>query len=151
MFNKVVLVGRMTRDPELRRTGTGKAVASFTIALNRKFASPNGQVLADFIPCVVWNKMAENVDKYCSKGSLVGVSGRLQSRSYENSKGQKVFVVEAVCEDIRFLDTKKKGTTDVVQEDHPDNFNGKDILDNIDKEYLDSFNSFDIIEDDMQF
>ena len=80
MMNRVVIVGRMTRDPELRRTGNGTAVTSFTLALNRNYNSADGQQ-ADFIPVVVWNKAAENVAQYCSKGSLVGVDGRLRSRS----------------------------------------------------------------------
>ena len=83
MLNRVVLVGRMVRDPELRRTGNGTPVASFTIAMNRNFASQNGERQADFIPCVVWNKAAENTARYCGKGSLVGVEGRLQNRSYD--------------------------------------------------------------------
>lgn len=107
MLNRVVMVGRMTRDPELRRTGSGAAVTSFTLALNRNYNSADGQQ-ADYIPCVVWNKIAENVERYCSKGSLVGVDGKLQSRSYENSNGQKVFVVEVRCDSVQFLETKKQ-------------------------------------------
>ena len=105
MINRVVLVGRMTRDPELRRTNTGAAVTSFTLALNRNYNSADGQQ-ADYINCVVWNKGAENVERYCSKGSLVGVEGRLRSRSYDNAQGQKVYVVEVVCDSVQFLETK---------------------------------------------
>ena len=107
MINRVVMVGRMTRDPELRRTGSGAAVTSFTLALNRNYNSADGQQ-ADYIPCVVWNKVAENVERYCSKGSLVGVEGRLRSRTYDNAQGQKVFVVEVVCDSVQFLETKSK-------------------------------------------
>ena len=107
MINRVVMVGRMTRDPELRRTGSGNAVTSFTLAVNRTFKT-NDEQQADYIPCVVWNKAAENVEKYCSKGSLVGVEGRLRSRSYDNAQGQKVFVVEVVCDSVQFLETKSK-------------------------------------------
>ena len=78
MINRVVMVGRMTRDPELRRTGSGAAVTSFTLALNRNYNSADGQQ-ADYISCVVWNKVAENVAQYCSKGSLVWLEGRLRS------------------------------------------------------------------------
>ena len=80
MINRVVLVGRMTRDPELRRTPQGDAVTSFTLAVNRNYTSRDGQQQADFINCVVWRKPAENVERYCSKGSLVGVEGRIQTR-----------------------------------------------------------------------
>ena len=90
MINRVVMVGRMTRDPELRRTGNGAAVTSFTLALNRNYNSADGQQ-ADYISCVVWNKVAENVAQYCAKGSLVGVEGRLRSRSYDNAQGQRVY------------------------------------------------------------
>ena len=90
----------MTRDPELRRTNTGAAVTSFTLALNRNYNSADGQQ-ADYINCVVWNKGAENVERYCSKGSLVGVEGRLRSRSYDNAQGQKVYVVEVVCDSVQ--------------------------------------------------
>ena len=102
MINRVVLVGRMTRDPELRRTPQGDAVTSFTLAVNRNFTSRDGQQQADFINCVVWRKPAENVERYCFKGSLVGVEGRIQTRSYDNSQGQKVYVVEVLCDSVQF-------------------------------------------------
>ncbi len=105
MINNVVLVGRMTRDPELRRTGNGTPVTSFTLAVNRTFKSENGPD-ADFINCVVWNKQAENTERYCSKGSLVGVTGRLQTRSYDNNQGQRVYVTEVVCDSVQFLETR---------------------------------------------
>jgi len=106
MINRVVLVGRLSRDPELRRTPRGDAVTSFTLAVNRNFTSREGQQQADFINCIVWRKPAENVEKYCSKGSLVGVEGRLQTRSYDNSQGKKVYVVEVICDSVQFLETK---------------------------------------------
>ena len=107
MINRTILIGRMTKDPELRRTGQGNAVASFNLAVNRNFKSNDGQQEADFIPCVCWNKLAENIDTYCSKGSLVGVEGSLRSRNYDNSQGQKVFVVELLCDSVQFLETKR--------------------------------------------
>ena len=94
MINRVVLVGRMTRNPELRRTQQGDAVTSFTLAVNRNFTSGDGQRQADFINCVVWRKPAENVERYCSKGSLVGVEGKIQTRTYDDKDGKTVFVVE---------------------------------------------------------
>ena len=107
MLNRVALVGRMTKDPELRRTGNGKAVASFNLAVNRNFKTGDGQE-ADFLNIAAWGKVAENTANYCSKGSLVSVDGRLQSRSYENNQGQKVFVTEVVADSVQFLDHKKK-------------------------------------------
>lgn len=107
MINNIVLVGRMTRDPELRRTSSGEAVTSFTLAVNRPYESADGQQ-ADYPNCVIWGKGAENVDKYCSKGSLVGVEGRLRTRSYDNAQGNRTYVTEVVCQRVQFLDTKKK-------------------------------------------
>lgn len=107
MINRVVLVGRMTKDPELRRTQSGAAVTNFTLAVNRNFKT-DGQPDADFINCVIWNKSAENVERYCFKGSLVGVEGRIQSRQYEAQDGTKRTVVEVVCDSVQFLETKAK-------------------------------------------
>ena len=106
MVNRAVLVGRMTRDPELSRTLQGDAVTSFTLAVNRNFTSRDGQQQADFINCVVWRKSAENVERYCSKGSLVGVEGRIQTRSYENPQGQKKYIVEVICDVVQFMETR---------------------------------------------
>lgn len=105
MLNRVTLVGRLTRDVELRRTGSGKAVASFTLAVNRNFKTGGGQE-ADFINCVCWGKIAENTANYCSKGSIVSVDGRIQTRNYDNNQGQKVFVTEVVADSVQFLDTR---------------------------------------------
>ena len=149
MINRVVLVGRMTRDPELRRTNTGSAVTSFTLALNRNYNSADG-VQADYIPCVVWNKTAENVEKYCSKGSLVGVEGRLRSRSYDNAQGQKVYVVEVVCDSVQFLETRAaRERAQQPTANRNDFFDVKPM--NLEKEFDNSFDSFDIMEDDIQF
>jgi len=157
MLNRVVLVGRMVRDPELRRTGTGVAVTSFTIAMNRNFTNQQGERQADFIPCVVWNKAAENTARYCGKGSLVGVDGRLQSRTYENQEGKKVNVIEVVCDSVQFLETRASSerrvqTQSTQEQPNIDNdlFNGMSNED-IQKEFDNSINAFDIMDDDIQF
>ena len=106
-INNVTLVGNMTRDPELRRTATGKAVTTFTLALNRIKSSSDGQQ-ADYISCVVWGKIAESTAQYCSKGSKVGVVGHLQSKSYDNAQGQRVYVTEVVCEQVDFINTRNQ-------------------------------------------
>ncbi|EGQ4484046.1 single-stranded DNA-binding protein [Staphylococcus pseudintermedius] len=106
MINRVVLVGRLTKDPDFRTTPSGVSVATFTLAVNRTFTNAQGEREADFINCVVFRKQAENVKKYLSKGSLAGVDGRLQSRSYENQEGRRVFVTEVVCDSVQFLETK---------------------------------------------
>lgn len=106
MFNQVTLVGRITKDPELRYTADGIAVANFTIALNRNFKNVNGEYDADFVNCHIWRKQAESTANYCLKGSLVGITGRLQSRHYENQEGKRVYLTEVLVEDIRFINLK---------------------------------------------
>lgn len=106
MLNRVVLVGRLTRDPGLRYTPNGVAVASFSLAVNRTFTNQHGEREADFINIVVWRRQAENVANYLKKGSLAGVDGRLQSRSYENNQGQRVFVTEVVADSVQFLEPR---------------------------------------------
>ena len=107
MINRVVLVGRLTRDPELRKTTTGTSVASFTLAVDNRIKDANGQYTTSFIPCVVWKEQAENCVRFIHKGSLVGVEGRLNHRTYDNQEGKKVQVIEVVCDSIRFLESKK--------------------------------------------
>lgn len=106
MINQVTLVGRMTKDPELRYTADGIAVSNFTLALNRTFKSTNGEYEADFVNCNVWRKQAESLANYCLKGSLIGITGRLQSRFYDNKEGKRIYVTEVVAEDIRFITLK---------------------------------------------
>ncbi|MCG7196540.1 single-stranded DNA-binding protein [Pediococcus pentosaceus] len=106
MINRTVLVGRLTRDPELRYAGSGAAVATFTVAVNRIFTNSQGEREADFINCVMWNKTAENFCNFTRKGSLVGIDGRIQTRSYENQQGQRVYVTEVVAENFSLLESK---------------------------------------------
>lgn len=108
MLNRVVLVGRLTKDPEYRTTPSGVSVATFTLAVNRTFTNAQGEREADFINCVVFRRQADNVNNYLSKGSLAGVDGRLQSRNYENQEGRRVFVTEVVCDSVQFLDLKMR-------------------------------------------
>jgi len=106
VLNRVVLVGRLTRDPELRYTPNGVAVANFTVAANRPFRNQQGEQEADFINCVVWRKAAENLATYMKKGSMIGVDGRIQTRSYENQEGRMVYVTEVLAENIQFLESR---------------------------------------------
>ncbi|OJH01715.1 single-stranded DNA-binding protein [Staphylococcus hominis] len=106
MINRVILVGRLTKDPEYRQTPSGVSVATFTLAVNRSFTNSQGEREADFINVVVFRKQAENVNKYLSKGSLAGVDGRIQSRSYENNEGRRVFVTEVIADSVQFMDSK---------------------------------------------
>ena len=104
MMNRVVLVGRLTKDPELRYTPNGVPVATFTLAVNRTFSNQQGESEADFINCVVWRKPAENVANFLKKGSLAGVDGRIQTRNYEGQDGKRVYVTEILAESVQFLE-----------------------------------------------
>lgn len=104
-MNKTILIGRLTKDPELRYTPNGIAVANFTIAVNRPFAK-EGDQQADFINCVVWRRLAENLANYQRKGNQIAVEGRIQTRSYENQEGKRVYVTEVVADNIQYLDSK---------------------------------------------
>lgn len=128
MINRVVLVGRLTKDPELRYTpNTATAITNFTLAVNRNFTNQQGERDADFVPIVVWRAQAEHCANYLKKGSLAGIDGRLQTRSYDTPEGQRRFVTEVVADNVRFLDSKKKENIDSdchnfgeeVDEDHP--------------------------------
>jgi single-strand DNA-binding protein len=106
MINRVVLVGRLTKDPELKYTPSGAAVANFTLAVNRPFSNQEGNREADFINCVIWRRQAENAANFLRKGSLAGVEGRIQTRSYDNQEGRRVYVTEVVAESVQFLEPK---------------------------------------------
>ena len=116
MINRVVLVGRLTRDPELRYTPNGVAVANFTIAVNRPFSNQQGEREADFISIVVWRAQAENVANYVKKGHSVGLDGRLQTRSFDNSEGKRQFVTEVVADSVQFLEPKGSGQSGNTQQ-----------------------------------
>lgn len=147
MLNRALLVGRLTRDPELRRTGSGKAVTSFNLAVERNFKSDDQE--ADFINCVCWGKIAENTERYCSKGSLVSVDGRIQTRNYENNQGQKVYVTEVVAESVQFINTRRddQATTQspVNNQSHVNNYVPNEPI----QQYAE--NDYMMQEDDIQF
>lgn len=105
-MNKVFLIGRLTRDPELRYTSSNIAVATFSIAVDRNFSNAEGEREADFINIVVWRKQAENVKNYMHKGSQVAIDGRIQTRSYDDTDGKKRYVTEVVADNVQFLDSK---------------------------------------------
>ncbi len=105
-MNKVILVGRLTRDPEIRTTPNGVSVCSFTIAVNRRFKNAQGEYDADFINCVAWRQSAELLGKYFSKGRMVGVVGSIQTRNYDNKDGQKVYVTEVSVDEVHFVESK---------------------------------------------
>ena len=106
MINNVVLVGRMTRDADLRYTPSNQAVATFTLAVNRNFKNQAGEREADFINCVIWRQQAENLANWAKKGTLVGITGRIQTRNYENQQGQRVYVTEVIAENFQVLESR---------------------------------------------
>lgn len=108
MLNNVCLVGRMTKDAELRYTPNNQAVATFRLAVNRNFKSQNGEREADFINCVIWRQQAENLANWAKKGALIGITGRIQTRSYENQQGQRVYVTEVIADSFQLLEFNKQ-------------------------------------------
>ena len=119
MINRVVLVGRLTKDPVLRKTGAGKSVVSFTTACDRKVKA-EGQPTADFINCIAWNKVADLMAQYLHKGSLVGVEGRIQTRSYDDQTGKRVYITEVVADSVQFLESKSASANNVQAGYTPD-------------------------------
>ena len=109
MLNRVVLIGRLTRDPELRYSPSGVAVTNFTLAVDRKFKNAQGEKETDFIPCVVFKQLAEHCANYLAKGKLASVDGRIQVRTYNDKDGQKRWVTEVIAEDVHFLSPKDSG------------------------------------------
>lgn len=109
MINRVVLVGRLTKEPEIRMTPSGAKVCQYTLAVNRN-RKAEGQPEADFISCVSWNKTAELMNQYLSKGALIGIEGRIQTRSYDDNTGRKVYVTEIITDSVQFLESKTKAT-----------------------------------------
>ena len=110
-MNKVVLIGRLTRDPELRYTGSNTPVATFSLAVNRNFQNQNGEREADFINIVVWRKQAENVKNFLTQGSQVAVEGRIQTRTYDDQNGQKRYITEVVADNVEFLGSKSSNNS----------------------------------------
>lgn len=114
MINNVTLVGRITKEPELRYTPQNKAVASFTLAVNRQFKNANGEREADFINCVIWGKSAENLANWTRKGQLIGVTGSIQTRNYENQQGQRVYVTEVIANNFQVLEKSNQANGERV-------------------------------------
>jgi len=147
-MNKVVLIGRLTKDPDLRYTSSNIPAASFTVAVNRPFQNQNGVREADFINVVVWRKQAENVKKYIVKGSLVAVEGRIQTRNYEDKDGKKVYVTEVVADSVQFLESKGQRSTNSSNNEQMDNIPTTDVGD---EPYIDFGQTVELSDDDIAF
>lgn len=138
MINNVVLVGRLTRDPELRYTPSNVAVATFSLAVNRNFKNQAGDYEADFISCIMWRQQAENFANWLKKGALVGITGRIQTRSYDNQQGQRVYVTKVVAESFQILEKKDNAANNASMENQiPPSF--------------EKTNPMDISDDDLPF
>jgi single-strand DNA-binding protein len=119
MINRVILVGRITKDPEKKETQSNIAVVSFTLAVNRQFTDSSGERQADFIQCVVWRKQAENLARFIKKGALLGIEGRIQTRTYE-VEGVTRYVTEVVCDSVQFLESKGSSTNETTSQKDTD-------------------------------
>ena len=153
-MNRVELIGRLTRDPELRYTSNNIATTRFSLAVNRPFQGQNGEQGTDFINIVVWRKQAENVKKYCTKGSLVAVEGRIQTGSYEKD-GQRVFTTDVVADSVQFLESKSQSQSrlDNQADVTPSDFVNGDIKesDTSDEVFANFGDSIEISDDDIAF
>lgn len=172
MLNRVVLVGRLTKDPDLRYTPNGVAVANFTIAVNRPFTNQEGSREADFINCVVWRRPAENLANYMKKGNQIGVDGRLQTRSFEGQDGKMVYVTEVVADSVQFLESRgtqqdrpqssqnqsfqkpqqgfQQGSQSMQQNQYP-NQNQNNHKEQVEDPFRNSGEPIDISDDDLPF
>jgi len=164
MINRTVLVGRLTRDPELKRTANDAAVVSFTLAVNRQFTNSQGEREADFINCVIWRKAAENFVKFTNKGSLVGIDGRIQARNYKNQQGNRVYVTEVVADNFSLLESRseseKRNSENANPNQAPSNNQSNNSNNsnsssnsrtNIRDQFADNSKPIDISDDDLPF
>lgn len=143
MLNSTCLVGRLTKDAKLKYVNESMAVATFTLAVNRNFKSQNGEREADFINCVIWRQQAENLANWAKKGALIGITGRIQTRSYENQQGQRVYVTEVVADNFQLLEFNKQNDQNQTQNHNQQpNFGRNEPMQS---------SSMDISDDDLPF
>ena len=144
-MNKVILIGRLTKDPKLKTTASGIASTNFSVAVQRNFTNHNGEREADFINCVAWRKQAENIAKYCNKGSQVAVDGRIQVRSYDGQDGTKKYVTEVVADNVTFLGSKNNNSGN----DYTPNTSESDIVTtDVSEDPFKDFGSEEVLSDD---
>lgn len=129
MLNRVVLIGRLTRDPELRYTSNGTATAQFTLAVDRPFTKQGGEKEVDFIPIVTWRQLAETCANYLRKGRLTAVEGRIQTRNYENNEGRRIYVTEVIADNVRFLESNRENGREERRDFTTDPFAGSGPID----------------------
>ncbi len=155
MINRVVLVGRVTKDVEVRKTTSGLSVAQFTVACNRRQSANSPERQADFINCVAWRQTADFLSQYCKKGALVGVEGRIQTRNYDNAEGRRVYVTEVVCDSVQLLarpaSSGMANTTNMSMNEHNSFVDDNAGLDDNGFDDFTSGVSLDISSDDLPF
>ena len=151
-MNKVVLIGRLTRDPELRYTSSNIPSATFSLAVNRTFPKQNGVREADFINIVMWRKQAETAKKYRTKGSLISIEGRIQTRNYDGADGKKVYVTEVVADNFEFLETKGQKTSTPMSDVSNDiEYSNAPSTNVSDEPYIDFGDTIELSDDDIAF
>lgn len=151
MMNRVVLVGRLTKDPDLRYTANGVPVATFTLAVNRTFTNQQGEREADFINCVIWRKPAENVSNFLKKGSLAGVDGRIQTRNYEGQDGKRVYITEVLAESVQFLEPKSENNHSNTNTRQNQNHSNTGQNNRVNEDQFAGNGQIDISDDDLPF
>ena len=152
-MNKVVLIGRLTKDPELRYTPSNVPTTTFSLAVNRNFTNQNGVREADFINIVVWRKQAETAKKYLSKGSLIAIEGRIQTRNYDGAEGKKVYVTEVVADNFEFLESKGQRANNNIETYQTETYENEDMpTTNVsDEPYIDFGDTIELSDDDIAF
>lgn len=151
-MNKVVLIGRLTRDPELRYTSSNIPSATFSLAVNRPFQNQNGVREADFINIVMWRKQAETAKKYLTKGSLISIEGRIQTRNYDGADGKKVYVTEVVADNFEFLESKGQRSNVPMPDVTSDiEYNNSPSTNVSDEPYIDFGDTIELSDDDIAF
>lgn len=147
MLNKVILIGRTTREVELRRTSSGTAVATFTLAVDNRFVLKDGKPSTDFISCVAWANTAETMEKYVRKGALIAVEGRIQTRNYDNKDGNRVYITEVVVENMRMLESRgDRGASNNLDSYEP-SINSRESINEVESPEIE----YNISDDDLPF
>lgn len=162
MINNVTLVGRMTADAELRYTPSNQAVGTFTLAVNRNFKNQNGEREADFIRCIIWRQQAENLANWAKKGALIGITGRIQTRNYDNQQGQRIYVTEVVADSFQLLESRKQegqqgnyqnsnSQAQGTYQNNPNNNQGQITSNSMGQTPFSNSSPMDISDDDLPF
>ncbi len=150
-MNKVILIGRLARDPEMRTTGSGTNVTRFTIAVTRTYQDQNGERTADFINCVAWRRQAENIAKYCTKGTQIAVEGRIQTGSYDTQDGTKRYTTDIICDNVTFLGSKNSGGSDASLNNNTNNSDNIPTSDLNEDPFKDFGEEIALSDDDLPF